>query len=92
MNIIKALFVISYISQIAYLVINFSLYYSFELYWFFWFIVNLRYEKQCLYPSRIASEAVFIIMICMGVQEISVGGVWICGITNEMKHFFFLNL
>ncbi len=81
MNMIKAFFVISYISQIAYLVINF---FSFvEPLWalltFFIYCepmlqaLNLKKKKQYLYPSRKTSGALFIIMICMGVQEISVG-------------------
>ena len=76
---IKALFVISYIRQVAYLVINFSLCWT-PLSLFFFFFRSLRTnatsfkpEKQCLYPSRRASGALLIIMICMGVQEISVG-------------------
>lgn len=75
MNMIKILFVISYISRIAYLVVNFS---------FCWtplsivlFIVNPCYKiltkKKYLYLSRKASGALFIIMTCMGLQEISMG-------------------
>lgn len=80
MNMIKALFVISNISQIAYLVINSSLCWtplSFIVVFFFrllWtHVTSFKPEKQCLYPSRKASGALFIIMICVGVQEISVG-------------------
>jgi NADH:ubiquinone oxidoreductase subunit K len=76
MNMIKALFVISYIkSQIAYLVINFSLYWtplSFVIYCEPT-SQDLNPKKQYLYPSRKDSGALFIIMICIGVQEISVG-------------------
>ena len=78
MNMIKALFVISYISQIAYLVINFSLCWTplsvtvfCRLLWTH--VTNFKPEKQCLYPSHKASGAFFIIMICMGVQVLSVG-------------------
>ena len=78
MNMIKALFVISYISQIAYLVINFSLCWTplsfigfFLLLWTH--VISFKPKKQCFYPSCRASGALFIIMICMGVQEISVG-------------------
>lgn len=76
---IKALFVISYISQIAYLVINFSLEPLWALFVFFFFrllwthVTSFKLKNQCLYPSRKASGALFIIMICMCVQEISVG-------------------
>ena len=78
MNMIKALFVISYISQIVYLVINFSLWWTplsfivlFPLLWTN--ITIFKPEKQCLYPSCRANGALFIIMISLGVQEISVG-------------------
>ena len=78
MNMIKALFVISYISQIAYFVINFSLCWTSLSFISFFFLLlwthvtSFKPEKQCFYLSRRASGALFIIMICMGVQEISV--------------------
>lgn len=78
MNMIKVFFVISYISQIAYLVINFSLEPLWALFVFFFrllwtHVTSFKLKNQCLYPSRKASGALFIIMICMCVQEISVG-------------------
>ena len=77
MNMIKAFFVISYISQITYLVINFSLCWT-PLSFFFprslWTHVTIfKPEKQCFYLRCRASGALFIIMISIGVQEISVG-------------------
>jgi hypothetical protein len=46
----------------------------FELYYLLWtHVTSFEPEKQCLYLSRKASGALFITMICMGVQEISVG-------------------
>ena len=74
MNMIKALFVIRYISQIAYLVINFSLcwtpFFFFRSLWTH--VTSFKPKKQCFYPSRGASGALFIIMTCMRVQEINV--------------------
>jgi hypothetical protein len=74
MNMIKTLFVISYIKPTSlscnwfFLLLN-----PFELYRLLWtHVTSFKPEKQCLYPSRKASGALFIIMICMGVQEISV--------------------
>ena len=64
MNMIKVLFLISYISQIAYVIINFSLWWTplsitifYRLLWTQ--ITNFKPEKQWLYPSHKAIGAFF---------------------------------
>jgi len=65
----------------TYLVITpLSPFFSFPFFFFFFFffflwthITSFKPKKQYFYPSRRVSGALFIIMICMGVQEISVG-------------------
>ena len=77
MNMIKALFVISYISQIAYLEINFSLCWTLLSFIIFFLYCEPMLQalnlKNNAFTQAVASGALFIIMICMGVQEISVG-------------------
>ena len=78
MNMIKALFVINYISQTAYLVIKFSFCRTplsfIDPCRFLWtHITNFEHEKQCLYPSHRTSGALFIMMIYMVMQVISIG-------------------